>query len=118
MTLEYNHCPNPKCLSRNINESEQYIKCFDCKKTFDKNILNLINEVAPLLVMEENRGTYEKIMQSTNKDDYIKLLKKFREKNKSSCCPYCFEIIDRKSKICQFCGIAIKESQAESNLSI
>ena len=105
MTQEYKNCP--RCNGKKIVDLENKIKCLDCKLTFNKKIIKLIEDKAYILANEENEEFLREILDSKNINEFIGLLNEVDED--LSHCPYCFGKIEKHLKICPFCGIFLND---------
>jgi hypothetical protein len=105
MVKGYKNCP--RCNGKKVVDFEDKIKCLDCKLTFDKKIISLIEDKANILANEENEAILRQILESKNLDDFIDLLKKIDDT--SSFCPYCFSKMEKNLRICPSCGVFIKD---------
>ena len=105
MTQKYKKCP--RCNGKKIVDLANKIKCLDCKLTFDKKIIQLIEDKAYILANEENEEILRQILDSKNLDEFYELLNDVDDD--LSYCPYCFGKIAKNLKICPLCGIYLKD---------
>lgn len=93
----------PLCGSKNINHIENNIKCFDCNKTADNRVIELINQVEEIISNEKRNDLQEYILNAPDLPSFKERLLEIKNRNWN--CPYCGKKIDIECKICPACGV-------------
>ena len=61
----------PVCKGKKIKDYGDKFKCFDCNKTYDRKIIELIKKVENLVKINKDNAAREKILGASSLNDFI-----------------------------------------------